>query len=284
MAKQKIIVEGTEVRIKRHGDEDFISITDVAKRSSNREPSTLIQSWLRNQNTLLFLETWEEVHNEDFKPSQMARFRLSATENRNNITAKKYIEETGAMGIISKSGRYGGTYAHSDIALNFCYWLNPQFQVYLLKEFQRLKAQEVKSLEDTKWDIRRELTKRNYHIHTDAVREKLVPILEWNTKREGIYFASEADLLNMAVFGMTASEWRAANPKKKGNIRDSATHAELEVLANLESNNATLIEMDYNQVERLSILSKRAERELDIIKSLELKKQIKKSLPKGKDK
>lgn len=261
MAKKKLTVDGLEIRLDK---DDYVSLTDIAKRSSDREPSSLIQGWLRNQNTLLFLDTWEQLHNPNFKPSQMAGFRLSATENRNAISAQKYIKKTEAIGITSQSGRYGGTFAHSDIALNFCYWLSPSFQVYFIKEFQRLKADEAQRL-DTDWNVKRLLSKANWHIHTEAVREYLVPMIDWNTKREAIYQASEADLLNLALFGLTAREWQQANPDKKGNIRDHASTEQLLVLANLQSLNAKLIEWDSPKEQRIEILHKTAREQMEIL-------------------
>lgn len=276
MAKQKLTVEGLPISVETLGGVDYISLTDIA-RQTDRPPSDSIRDWLRNSSTLLFLETWETLHNPNFKLGQMHQFRNEAADNRKTISPQRYIEETGAIGMLSKSGRYGGTLAFSDIALNFCYWLSPSFQVYFIQEFQRLKVQEADTL-GLSWNLRRELTKANYLIHTDAVRSNLVPLIDWNTKRESFHFASEADLLNVVVFGTTAKQWKAANPEAKGNLRDSASIKELQVLANMESINAALIEQGFNKDERLTILTRRAERELAILeesKALQSPKRLK---------
>lgn len=274
MAKQKITVEGLSIAVERVEGVDYVSLTDIAKQTE-RSPAESIRDWLRNSSTLLFLETWETLHNPDFKVGQMHQFRNDAADNRKKVSPQRYVEETSAVGIISKSGRYGGTLAHSDIALNFCYWLSPSFQVYFIQEFQRLKEQEAEALGLT-WNLRRELAKANYHIHSDAVRSNLVPLMEWHTKKESLHFASEADLLNLAVFGTTAKQWKTLNPDAKGNLRDSASVKELQVLANMESINATLIEQGFTKEERLAILSRRAERELTILEEVKALKEVKK--------
>jgi KilA-N domain len=274
MTKQKITVMGLEIVVERIDSEDYISLTDIAKQTP-RPPAESIRDWLRNTATLLFLQTWESLHNNDFKVVQMHHFRNQAADNRAVISPQRYIEETGAVGLTSKSGRYGGTFAHSDIATNFCNWLSPEFQVYFIKEFKRLKEDEAERLGLT-WNLRRELAKANYPIHTEAVRTNLVPMIDWNTKREGMHFANEADLLNLAVFGTTAKQWREANPDAKGNIRDSATEQELQVLSNMESANALLIDNGFNKEERFAILSKRATRELDILAEVKAAQTLKK--------
>ena len=274
MSKQKITVLGLEIVIEQFDSEDYISLTDIAKQTE-RKPADTIADWLRNSATLLFLQTWEFLHNENFKVGQMQDFRMGAVDNRKSVNPQRYVEETGAIGLISKSGRYGGTFAHSDIATNFCNWLSPEFQVYFIKEFKRLKEDEAERLGLT-WNLRRELAKANYPIHTEAVRTNLVPMMDWNTKREGMHFANEADLLNLAVFGTTAKQWREANPDAKGNIRDSATEQELQVLSNMESANALLIDNGFNKEERFSILSKRAARELEILAEVKATQALKK--------
>ncbi|MFK7983698.1 MAG: KilA-N domain-containing protein [Saprospiraceae bacterium] len=249
MAKKKIKVDGLEIRINQN---DYVSLTDIAKRSSDREPSSLIQGWLRNQNTLIFLETWEALHNANFKPSQMAGFRLSATENRNLISAQKYIKATEAIGITSKSGRHGGTFAHSDIALNFCYWLSPKFQVYLIQEFQRLKAEEQLRLGDP-FNIKRFLTSGNYGLLVTSllsqVDERLLTHPQPYKKR--LPFAAEADMINKIVFGNTSKEWRLHNTDKptNRNQRDYASVLDLTVLNNLEFLDAMLIQWDVVELE-----------------------------------
>lgn len=274
MAKTKITVQGLEIAIEHIDTEDYISLTDIAKQTE-RKPADSIADWLRNSATLRFLQTWEMLHNENFKVGQMQDFRLSATDNRKAISPKRYIEETGAIGIISKSGRYGGTLAHADIAMEFCSWLSPEFKVYVIKEFKRLKAEEAERL-GLSWSLRRELAKANYPIHTEAVRENLVPLLDWHTKREKSHFASEADLLNLAVFGITAKQWKAANPEAKGNVRDAASEIELQVLANMESANALLVDNGFSKDERLGILSQRAAREIEILRTSKAAEKVKK--------
>jgi hypothetical protein len=267
-------VLGLEIVVERFSSEDYISLTDIAKQTP-RPPAESIRDWIRNSATLLFLQTWEYLHNPDFKLGQMHQFRNLAVDNRTVISPQSFVEQTGAIGISSKSGRYGGTFAHSDIATNFCNWLSPEFQVYFIKEFKRLKEDEAERLGLT-WNLRRELAKANYPIHTEAVRTNLVPMMDWNTKREGMHFANEADLLNLAVFGTTARQWREANPDAKGNIRDAATEQELQVLSNMESANALLIDNGFNKEERFAILSKRAARELDILGEVKAAQGLKK--------
>ncbi len=274
MSKQKINVEGLSISIEKNDFGDFISLTDIAKQSE-RKAGLIIIDWLRNRSTLRFLETWEQQYNPGFKVMQMRNFKEQADDSRLDITPQRYIEETGAIGLTSKSGRYGGTYAHQHIALNFCYWISPEFQVYFIQEFERLKMDEA-DRKGLTWNLRRELAKANYPIHTDAVRENLVPLLDWNTKQEGLHFASEADLLNMAVFGMTARQWREANPETNGNIRDTATEVQLQVLANMESTNATLINMGFTREERFASLSQRAAREIEILEASRASEKLKK--------
>ena len=274
MDKQKINVEGLVISIEKNDHGDYISLTDIAKQSE-RKAGLIIIDWLRNRSTLRFLEAWEQRRNPGFKVMQMRNFKEQVDDTRLDITPQRFIEETGAIGITSKAGRYGGTYAHQHIALNFCYWISPEFQVYFIQEFERLKQEEAEQ-EGLSWNLRRELSKANYPIHTDAVRENLVPLLDWNTKRESLHFASEADLLNMAVFGITAKQWRETNPDAKGNIRDAATEVQLQVLANMESTNATLINMDFSREERFASLSQRAARELEILATSQAAEQLKK--------
>ena len=281
MAKKKLIVEGVEIRLltQENTDEDFISLTDIMKKFDDE---FAIYSWMRNKNTVEFLGVWEQLHNPDFKGNEFVTFRNEAGTNRFNLTPKKWIKATGAIGMKAKAGRHGGgTFAHRDIAVNFCYWLSPTFQLYLLKEFQRLKADESKRL-STDWNVKRLLSKANWHIHTEAVREYLVPIIDWNTKREAIFQASEADLLNLALFGHTAREWQQANPGKKGNVRDHASTEQLLVLANLQSLNAKLIEWDSPKEQRIEILHKTAREQMQILVSSRAIGDIKKLENKGR--
>jgi hypothetical protein len=263
MAKKTINVKGVDIVLYPQDAGDYISLTDIAKQSSD-EPRFVIRNWLSTQNTIQYLGAWETLHNPNFNRAGFRTFRDEFFENPFSLTPKKWLELTNASGIESKSGRYGGTFAHSDIAINFCYWINPIFQVYLIKEFQRLKEEESNRL-NTDWSVKRLMSKANFHIHSEAVRENLVPHIDWNTKREAIYQASETDLINLALFGQTAREWRIANPKKKGNMRDHASTSQLLVLSNLQSLNAKLIKWDCDKEQRFQILHESAKEELSIL-------------------
>ncbi len=241
-----------------------------------------MQSYLKNANNLEFLSKWEEMHNPGFNPHRLVGIKTKVGLNNFYLSVKKWIEIAQAVGMVSQAGRYGGTYAHEEITIQFMNWLDVEFYLYFITEFKRLKITEGNRL-GLGWDLRRELAKANYAIHTDAIRENLVPLLDWNTRREAIYFASEADLLNVALFGMPAKQWRLLYPDEKGNQRDHASEAELLVLANLESQNATLIEMGFTQDERLAILSRRAKRELEVLSDTKALRSIK-QLGAGMDK
>lgn len=248
---QSIVVQGVEVHLFSHNEEDYISLTDMV--SGFEGGSTHIDAWLRSKNTIDFLGVWERLNNQNFNSVEFDRIRMEAGTNRFRISAKQWGQKTGGIGIIAKAGRYGGTFAHKDIAFEFGSWLSPEFKLYLIKEFQRLKEQEIQAGK-LEWNIRRSLTKSQYRIHTDAIKEHLIP--PQLSKEEASYiYASEADLLNMALFGKTAKTWRAENPDKDGNIRDYATVEQLVVLASLESQNALLIEQQKTSSERLSILN-----------------------------
>ena len=281
MANKKIIsVEGLDISILVGDDADYISLTDIAKKSDN-EPRFTIRSWMRNNNTLAYLDAWESVHNSNFKRGEAATFRLNATNNSFSASVTAWIKATGAVGLQSRAGRYGGTYAHREIALNFCYWFSPAFQVFLIKEFDRLKAEEAKAL-NTDWNVKRIMSKANYRIHTEAVRNYLIPPKLQYTKQAGLFFASEADLINMALFGITAKQWKAKNPKLKGNMRDHATAEQLLVLSNLQALNASLLEWDSDEVQRLELLNKAAIDQMSVLlnssslKALSNKKELKK--------
>lgn len=282
--KRTIVVNGKEITLlPRPNQEDYISLTDIMK---SFDDEFAIYSWLRNRNTVEFIGVWEELHNPDFKGNEFVRFKSEVGLNTFNLTPKKWIEATNAIGMIVKSGRYGGgTFAHQDIAINFCYWLSPTFQLYLIKEFQRLKEEEAER-QSIEWNVRRIMSKANYRIHTEAVREHLIPPRLQYTKMEGLYFANEADVLNMALFGMTAKEWRLQNPEAKGNIRDNATAEQLLVLSNLQSLNAKLMKWDCDQEQRLQILNEAAIEEMQILVSSTSLKQLpedeKKKLGRGK--
>lgn len=244
----------------------YISLTDIAKYRSN-EPNDVIKNWLRNKDTIAFLGLWESLHNPDFKPIEFDGFRNEAGSNVFTMSPTKWIEGVNAKGIISKAGRYGGTFAHSDIAMEFASWISPEFKLYIIKDFQRLKDDENSRL-SLNWNLNRELTKLNYKIHTDAIKENLI-IPELTTAQKSFVYANEADVLNVALFGKTAKEWRDENPDKKGNIRDYSDINYLLVLANLESYNAILIEQNIPQAKRLEMLRSTAEKQLQTILGLD---------------
>lgn len=255
----KVNVLGTEIAYYQKNEEDYISLTDMVK---NFGDDTMIYSWMRNRNTLEFIGIWEELHNPNFNSNEFVTFKSQAGLNSFNLTPRKWIEATNAIGILSKSGRYGGgTFAHRDIAFEFASWISPQFKLYLIKEFQRLKDEERKQLG---WDIRRNLAKINYRIHTDAIKENLIPP-ELSKAQINLVYASEADVLNMALFGMTAKDWRDNNPDKKGNIRDYANVSQLVCLSNLENLNAHFINDGLPQGERLVKLNKIAIQQMKLL-------------------
>ena len=257
----KIKVLSSEIRIIVQAQDDFISLTDMAKYRSKDDPSAIISNWMRNRSTIEFLGLWEKLSNPSFNPLEFERFRIESGSNYFVLSPQRWIESTGAVGIISKSGRYGGTYAHKDIAFEFATWISSEFKLYLIKEFQRLKEDELKQLG---WDLRRNLAKINYRIHTDAIKENLVPP-ELNAEEVGFVYASEADVLNMALFGMTAKDWRDRNASRKGNIRDEADMSQLVCLANLENLNALLIKEDVPQSERLRKLNQVAIHQMKLL-------------------
>ena len=236
----------------RHRKEDFISLTDIAKHRDEKRGDYIIQNWLRNRNTIEFLGIWEHLNNPDFNSIEFDGIRRQAGLNSFSLTAKRWAEKTSAIGLVSKTGRYGGTYAHKDIAFEFASWVSVEFKLYLIKEFQRLKEQEKEQLG---WDIRRNLAKINYRIHTDAIRAHLVPE-KLTPQQVNLVYASEADVLNMALFGMTAKQWRDANPDNSGNVRDYASAGQLVCLANLENLNALFIHEGVTQKERLVRLNR----------------------------
>lgn len=272
MAKNsKIKAQGFEVTLYQNQEEDFISLTDIAKYKDSKRTDYIIQNWLRNRNTIELLGFWETINNPNFKPIEFDGFRKQAGLNSFTLTAKQWIEKTGAIGLESKQGRYGGTYAHKDIAFEFASWISIEFKLYVIKEFQRLKEQENKRL-NRDWNLQRTLSKINYKIHTDAVKEKIIPNLLSKTQVNFAY-ANEADLLNMALFGITAKEWRDENSDKKGNMRDEATLEQLVVLSNMESINALLIEQNISQKDRLVQLNKVAITQLEsLLENKSLKK------------
>ena len=230
---------------------EFISLTDIAKYKSD-DPTAVIQNWMRGRDVIEFLGLWEMLHNSDFKPIEFEGFKNQAGANAFTMSPKKWIESTNAIGIISKSGRYGGTYAHSDIAFEFASWISSEFKLYIIKDYKRLKPDETSRL-SLNWNLNREISKLNYRIHTDAIKENLLP-QELTAKQVSFTYADEDDMLNVVLFGETAKEWREANADKNGNMRDYASINELLVLANLESYNAILIKQGKSQKERMLLL------------------------------
>ena len=250
VTKDTIHAKGLEIGIYTEDfQNEYISLTDIAKYRNDDDPRFVIQNWMRNRNTVEFLGVWEELHNPDFNRVQFEAVRNDAGLNRFVMTPTKWIELTGAIGIVSKDGRYGGTFAHSDIAMAFASWISPEFQLYIMKDYRRLKADENSRL-SLSWNLNREIAKLNYQIHTDAIKDNLIPP-ELTPQQISYTYASEADMLNMALYGKTAKQWREENPDKSGNIRDYSTIHQLLVLANMESYNAILIEQGLSQAERL---------------------------------
>jgi hypothetical protein len=259
----KIKVLNSEIQVQTQNEEDYISLTDIARYKDAERSDYIIQNWLRNRHTIEFLGVWEQLNNPHFNSIEFDGIRKQAGLNSFVLTAKRWIEATHAIGLISKPGRYGGTFAHKDIAFEFASWVSVEFKLYLITEFQRLKDEELKQLG---WDIRRNLTKINYRIHTDAIKEKLIPP-ELNQRQINLVYASEADVLNMALFGMTAKQWREAYPEKKGNIRDFADVTQLVCLSNLENLNAMFIHENLPQAERLRRLNQIAIHQMKLLTS-----------------
>ena len=248
---------------------EYISLTDIAKYRNEDDPRFVIQNWMRNRNTVEFLGVWESLHNPEFNRVQFEAVKSEAGLNRFVMTPSKWIEQMNAIGMTTKAGRYGGgTYAHSDIAMSFATWISPEFQLYTMKDYRRLKADENSRL-SLGWNLNREISKLNYRIHTDAIKQNLIPP-ELTPEQMAYKYANEADLLNVALFGMTAKKWRDSNKGKKGNIRDYATIQQLLVLANLESYNAVLIGQGKTQGERLRLLRELAIQQLDTLSRLDV--------------
>ena len=269
MAKGKILqVDGKEISIILDNKQEFISLTDMLKA---KDGDFFISDWLRNRNTVEYLGIWETVYNPDFNYGEFAIIKSQAGLNNYKLSVKEWIEKTSAIGLKATAGRYGGTYAHPDIAFEFGMWISPQFKIYLIKEFQRLKNEENDRLQ-LEWNLQRTLAKVNYHIHTDAIKENLIPI-EITKQQTSLVYANEADLLNVALFGITAKEWRENNSKKDGNIRDYSTLEQLVVLSNLESINALLIGQGLSQNERLIQLNRTAIKQMkSLLENSTLKK------------
>ncbi len=255
--KGKINAQGTEITVLSVGNEDdFISLTDIARYKNSEEPNAVVANWMRNRNTVEFLGIWEQLYNPDFKPLEFEGFRKEAGLNAFTLSPMKWVTSTNAIGITVKAGRGGGTFAHKDIAFEFAAWISNEFKLYIIKDYQRLKADENSRI-SLDWNVKRILAKVNYRIHTDAIRDNLIPP-ELTPRQRSFVYADEADLLNVALFGMTAAEWRKANPGKDGNMRDHATIEQLLVLANLENVNALYISKGIPQAERIDELNRLA--------------------------
>ena len=268
VVKDTIKAKGFEIGIYTEDfQNEYISLTDIARYKSD-DPTAVIQNWMRNRDTVEFLGLWESLHNPDFKPLEFEGFRMQAGLNAFTLSPTKWINVVNAIGIVSKPGRYGGTYAHSDIAFEFASWISVEFKLYIIKDYKRLKSDENSKMA-LGWNLNRELSKLNYKIHTDAIKENLIPP-ELTTIQKTMTYASEADLLNVALFGITAKEWREKNPGKQGNIRDYATLNQLLVLANIESYNAILIEQEFAQNERLEKLRDLSIKQLKAIERIDL--------------
>ncbi len=254
IAQDKIHAKGIDIGIfTQDFENEYISLTDIAKYKSDA-PDDVIKNWMRNRDVIEFLGLWEMLHNDGFNPVEFDGFRNQAGANAFTMSPKKWIEATNAVGIVSKAGRYGGTFAHSDIAFEFASWISPEFKLYIIRDYRRLKTEETSRL-SLPWNLNREISRLNYRIHTDAIRDNLIPP-ELSPAQKAAAYADEADLLNVALFGMTAKQWREKNKDKTGNMRDYATINQLLVLANLESYNAMLIAQDKMQSERMELLRK----------------------------
>lgn len=267
--KDTIHANGIDIGIYTQDFEnEFISLTDIARYKSD-DPTAVIQNWMRNRDVIEFLGLWEKLHNPEFKPLEFEGFREQAGANAFTMSPRKWIETTNAIGIVSKSGRYGGTFAHSDIAMSFATWISPEFQLYIMKDYRRLKTDENSRL-SLNWNLNREISRLNYRIHTDAIRDNLIPP-ELTPLQISFTYANEADMLNVVLFGKTAKQWKDENPSAKGNMRDEATLNQLLVLANLESYNAILINQGKNQRQRMELLRQLAVQQLRTLETVELR-------------
>ena len=272
MSKQNIMtVKDVNIRTMTVNSIDYICITDIAKQKNEIDPNGVIGNWMRNRNTIEYLGLWETLYNPSFNPLEFEGFRSQAGLNAFTLSPTQWIDATNAIGLITKAGRYGGTYARSDIAFKFANWVSVEFELYLVMEFQRLKAKEQ---EQIGWTAKRELSKINYRIHTDAIKHHLIPE-EVTPAQSSIIYAEEADVLNVAMFGMTAKQWREANPELKGNIRDYATINELICLSNMENINAVLINDGMPQGERLIKLNQIAIQQMQVLEDNEGRKLLK---------
>lgn len=272
MKQNKIIVQNIDITLVKINNEDFISLTDIARSKNNDEPKDVVKNWLRNKNTIEFLGLWETINNESFKGVEFDYFKNQAGSNSFTLSPTKWTESTNAIGLKTKAGRNGGTFAHIDIAFEFASWISAEFKLFLIKEFQRLKNNEIQK-EQIAWNLSRNLSKINYKIHTDAIKNNLVPNKLTSTQIAFVY-ANEADILNVALYGMTAKQWRDINSKLEGNIRDYSSVEQLVVLSNMESMNAELIKNNIAQEQRLQILNNMAISQLKSISNLNIIKQL----------
>ncbi len=268
MVKEVIHASGIDIGIYTTDfQNEYISITDIARYKSD-EPKDVIKNWMRSKDTIEFLGLWEKLHNLNFKGVEFDAFRVQAGANAFTMSPKKWIEVTDAIGIVSKSGRYGGTYAHSDIAFEFASWISPEFKLYIIQDYKRLKTEENSRL-SLNWNLNREISKLNYRIHTDAIKANLIPP-ELTPLQISYTYASEADMLNVILFGRTAKQWREENPDEPGNIRDQASIYQLLVLANMESYNAILIQQGKTQAERMPLLHELAVQQMNTLSTLDM--------------
>jgi hypothetical protein len=271
MVKEVIHANGIDIRIYTTDfQNEYISLTDIAKYKNSEDPRFVIQNWMRNRDTIEFLGLWEILSNPNFNRVQFEAVKKDAGLNRFVMTPTKWCEEMNSIGIRSKAGRYGGTYAHSDIAFEFASWISPEFKLYIIKDYKRLKSEENSRL-SLNWNLNRELSKLNYRIHTDAIKANLIPP-ELTSAQIAYTYASEADMLNVVLFGKTAKQWRDENQNETGNIRDQATIYQLLVLSNMESYNAILIQQGKSQAERMKLLHELAVQQMTTMSALDLKK------------
>ncbi len=274
MIESDMTISGSKIKVIRINNKEYISLTDLAKRENPESPADVVKNWLRNKETISFLGVWEELNNDNFKVVEFDQFKNEAGRNAFTMSPQKWIRETNAIGIVSKSGKYGGgTYAHSDIAFEFASWISPEFKLYLIKEFERLKRSEAYQYK-INWSASRILSKANYRIHTDAIKNNLIPGLVTEQQKKYAY-PTEADLLNVALFGKTAKQWRNENPNLKGNMRDYADIRQLLVLSNIENLNAEMINEKIPQDIRLEKLNNIAIRQLQILENDKCFEQLK---------
>ena len=275
MKQNKIMVQNIDITLTKINNEDFISLTDIARSKNNNEPKDVVKNWLRNKNTIEFLGLWETINNDSFKGVEFDYFKSQAGSNSFTLSPTKWTESTNAIGLKTKAGKNGGTFAHVDIAFEFASWISAEFKLFLIKEFQRLKNNEIQK-EQIAWNLSRNLSKINYKIHTDAIKNNLIPN-KLTSNQISFVYANEADILNVALFGITAKQYRDNNSKLEGNIRDYARVEQLVVLSNMESMNAELIKNNIPQDKRLQILNDMAISQLKSISNLNITKQLEKN-------